>query len=371
MIPFLDLKKINDTYTDTLNAHMQNVLQRGQYILGREVTDFELEFARFCGTKYCATTGSGLDALKLIFYAYKILGRLNDGDEVIVPAHTFIATILAITENNLIPVFIEPARDRYTIDAAHVEAAISKKTKAVLPVHLYGAMAPMCAITRVARRHNLLVIEDAAQAHGAMQDSKRAGSFGDVAAFSFYPAKNLGALGDGGAVTTDDQSLHEVISALRNYGGVHKYHYDYPGMNSRLDELQAAVLRAKLPYLDRDNARRRHIAEIYLRHIQNRALILPPQSDDPLGHVWHLFVIRTHNRDALQSYLLSHQIQTQIHYPVPPHKQPAYVEYNQYVLPRTETIHNEVLSLPISPVMTDREAMHVVHALNHYRQDLT
>ena len=370
MIPFLDLKKVNNPYMEEINAGIRRVLQSGWYILGEEVECFEREFAHYCGTEHCVGVGSGLDALVLIIRAYKELGLLQEGDEVIVPANTFIATILAITENNLIPVLVEPSLVSYNFDTVLIESVITDRTRAILPVHLYGLMAPMDEIMLLAKQHNLLVIEDAAQAHGAKLNGKVAGSLGDAAAFSFYPGKNLGALGDGGAITTNDSELYGVLLALRNYGSHTKYEYKYKGLNSRLDEVQAAVLRVKLKFLDRDNARRRVIATRYLTGIKQGNIVLPEKPERAESHVWHLFVIRTFEREALQRYLLEQGIQTHIHYPLPPHKQEAYREYGTMLLPVTEKIHNEVLSLPISSVMTDNEVEHIINTINRYPEEV-
>jgi dTDP-4-amino-4,6-dideoxygalactose transaminase len=369
MIPFLDLKKINSRYPDEINAGIRRVLQSGWYILGEEVEHFEQEFAYYCGTEYCVGVGSGLDALKLILRAYKELGALKDNDEVLVPANTFIATILAITENNLIPVFVEPSEESYNLDTTVIESAITDRTRVILPVHLYGLIAPMDEIMSIAKQHDLLVIEDAAQAHGARIESTVAGSFGDAAAFSFYPGKNLGALGDGGAITTNSRELYDVLIALRNYGSDKKYEHKDKGMNSRLDEIQAAVLRVKLHYLDQDNDRRRVLADHYLKGVKQSNIVLPVKHKDEMRHVWHLFVIRTLERKALQRYLLEQGIQTLSHYPIPPHKQKAYEEYGTVSLPVTEAMHREVLSLPISPVMSDDEVGYVIDTLNRYKQD--
>ncbi|HOI91867.1 MAG TPA: DegT/DnrJ/EryC1/StrS family aminotransferase [Candidatus Rifleibacterium sp.] len=366
MIPFLDLKKINAQYEREIKEAVSRVFDTGWYILGNEVESFEKEFAAYCGTKHCIGVANGLDALILILRAYKELGRLSEGDEVIVPANTYIATILAITENRLVPVLVEPDMNTYNIDPQKIEEKITAKTKAIMPVHLYGQLADMQSIMEIAQKRGFLVIEDSAQAHGASLNGKRAGSFGNASGFSFYPGKNLGALGDAGAVTTADDKLADCISAIRNYGSHKKYENLYPGVNSRLDELQAALLRVKLRHLDEDNSRRRQIAARYLQHIENPKIVLPALPSTQENHVWHLFVVRTNDRDALQKHLAAKGIQTMIHYPIPPHKQQAYKDMNHLHLPITEKIHQQVLSLPISPVMTDEEVLKVVEAVNEF-----
>lgn len=349
MIPFLDLKKLNAQYRDELIEACIRVIDSGWYILGKEVEEFEKEFANYCGTKYAIGVGNGLDALTLILRAYKELGILSDGDEVIVPANTYIATILAITNNNLTPVLVEPDIDTYLIDPDSIEENITSKTKAIMVVHLYGQTCEMDKINDIAKKYNLKVIEDSAQSHGAYYKDKRSGNLADASGFSFYPGKNLGALGDAGAITTNDDHLAEVLKALRNYGSHKKYENIYKGVNSRLDEIQAAILRVKLKYLDDEIERRRKIARFYLENIKNYNIILPKVREDS-NHVWHLFVIRTEKRDKLQKYLLDKGIHTLIHYPIPPHKQIAYKEWNDRSYPITEKISKEVLSLPISGV---------------------
>ncbi len=360
-VKFLDLKKINEQYRDEINKALNNAVDSGWYILGGQVEEFEREFAEYCGTKYCVGVGNGLDALSLILKAYDF----KPGDEVIVPANTYIASILAISQNSLTPVLVEPDINTYNIDPAGIEGKITEKTRAIMPVHLYGQVADMESINRIAQKYNLKVIEDAAQAHGAFLNNKRTGSLSDAAGFSFYPGKNLGALGDGGAVITNDGELAEKVRALGNYGSKIKYKNIYKGVNSRLDELQAAILRVKLKYLDADNRKRREIAGYYLENIENNGITLPKCANKE-SHVWHLFVIRTQNRDDLQNYLSGNNIQTVIHYPVPAHKQNAYGEWNHLNLPITEKIHNEVLSLPISPVLTKEEAGTVVNIISNY-----
>jgi dTDP-4-amino-4,6-dideoxygalactose transaminase len=365
MIPFLDLKKLNTQYRDELIKACTRVIDSGWYILGKEVEEFEKEFANYCGTKYAIGVGNGLDALTLILRAYKELGILSDGDEVIVPANTYIATILAITNNNLTPVLVEPDIDTYLIDPDKIEENITSKTKAIMVVHLYGQTCEMDKINEIAKKYNLKVIEDSAQSHGAYYKDKRSGNLADASGFSFYPGKNLGALGDAGAITTNDDQLAEVLKALRNYGSRKKYENIYKGVNSRLDEIQAAILRVKLKYLDEEIERRRKIARFYLENIKNDNIILPKVREDN-NHVWHLFVIRTEKRDKLQKYLLYKGIHTLIHYPIPPHKQIAYKEWNDRSYPITEKISKEVLSLPISSVLTLEEAEKVIEAINEF-----
>ncbi len=368
MIPFLDLKKINKPYETLFKQQLNEVLDKGWYVLGDQVAEFEKNFAHYCGTKYCIGVGNGLDALVLIFKSYIALGKLEKGDEVIVPANTYIASILAILQADLIPVLVEPKIETYTINPDLIIEKITAKTKAILAVHLYGQLAPMDAINKIATTNTLLVIEDAAQSHGALfinSLQQRAGNLSNAAAFSFYPGKNLGALGDGGAVTTNDQDLAHTISAMRNYGSHVKYYNESMGLNSRLDELQAAFLNVKLPNLDIENDRRRAIAKRYLSEIKNDKIILPFW-DFSTNHVFHLFVIRTQKRNDLQLYLSDNKIQTLIHYPVPPHQQKAFSDWNHLSFPITEKIHNEVLSLPISPVMTDDEVTYVLRILNLY-----
>lgn len=366
MIPFLDLKKINEPYETVFQEKMKAVLDNGWYILGNEVKEFESSFAKYCGAKYCIGTGNGLDALVLIFKGYIQLGKLQKGDEVIVPANTYIASILAILQADLIPVLVEPKLETYNINPDLILEKITPKTKAILAVHLYGQLAEMSAIHEIALANDLLVIEDAAQAHGAIrnQESEISNQKSSVA-YSFYPGKNLGALGDAGAVTTNDSDLAEVIRSLRNYGSKTKYYNDYIGVNSRLDELQAAFLNVKLPSLDAENEWRRTIARRYLSEIKNDKIIVP-NWDLSNNHVFHLFVIRTQNRTDLQDYLHQNGIQTVIHYPIPPHNQKALSLWNHLSFPITQKIHDEVLSLPISPVLTMDEVSYIVSVLNKY-----
>ncbi len=427
MISFLDLKKVNDSFEPDLSAAIRRVLESGWYLHGNEVRCFEREYAEYIGTKHCISVANGLDALRLILRAYIELGVMKEGDEIIVPANTFIASILAITENRLQPVLVEPDIDTYNLDLSLIEKHISERTKAILVVHLYGQACWSEELERVSRKYNLKIIEDNAQAAGAYYVSefqsfsvsksdlnsetmkpispaeaiakvgnpetlkrwnpetlKRTGSLGNASGHSFYPGKNLAALGDGGAVTTNDDELADVVRTIANYGSKIKYQNIYKGLNSRLDEIQAAILRVKLPRLDTDNQRRREIAQYYIKNIRHPDIILPgtrhPELDELREsilksgtlalnpeHVWHLFVIRYQNRDKLQNYLHDNEIQTVIHYPIPPHKQLAYKEWNGLNLPVTEKIHREVLSLPMSQVMTCQEAERVVRAINNFK----
>lgn len=365
MIPFLDLKGINAQYRTELIEACTNVIDSGWYIQGKECTEFEKEFANYCGAKYAIGVANGLDALILILRAYKELGIMNDGDEIIVPSNTYIASILAISQNNLVPVLVEPDINTYLVDPNKIEEKITSKTKAILLVHLYGQTCEMDKINHIAKKYNLKVIEDSAQSHGAYFKDKRSGNLGDASGFSFYPGKNLGALGDGGAITTNDEQLVDTIRALGNYGSHKKYENLYKGVNSRLDEIQAAMLRVKLKYLNNEIEKRREIANYYLQNIKNDNIILPTvRAND--NHVWHLFVIRTYKRDELQKYLDENGIQTLIHYPLPPHKQNAYKEWNHENYPISEQIHNEVLSLPISGVINKNELIIIVNTLNQW-----
>ena len=368
MIPFLDLKSVNNQLRAELVDACTRVIDSGWYIGGSELLRFEGDFASYCGTKHCIGVANGLDALILTLRAWKELGRLKEGDEVIVPANTYIASILAITENKLVPILVEPDAASFNLCADKVKIALTSKTRAILPVHLYGRLADMPALLDIARQHGLLVLEDSAQAHGASINGRRAGNWGDASGFSFYPGKNLGALGDAGAVTTNDDELVQVLRALRNYGSHEKYKNLYQGVNSRLDEIQAAVLSVKLRYLDEQTAHRQKIAHAYMEGIANPAISLPLGSGASAltlsSHVWHLFVVRCQQRDALQKHLAGHGVQTLIHYPIPSHQQQAYRQWNGLSFPLTEKIHQEVLSLPIGPTLTLEEANHVVHACN-------
>lgn len=370
MIPFLNLRDVNCQYRDQLIAAVVNVIDSGWYIQGEEVRNFEKEYARYCGARYCIGVGNGLDALTLTLRAWKELGKIKSGDEVLVPANTFIASVLAITENGLVPVLVEPNNLSYNIDVQLIEKAITPKTKVILPVHLYGQLAEMAAIKSIANRFDLLVLEDAAQAHGASEAGKKAGNLGDAAAFSFYPGKNLGALGDGGCVTTNDEELARTIRAIGNYGSYKKYQHHYKGINSRLDEIQAAMLRVKLAHLDAELERRREIARAYSNNINNGSIILPidPCSSDLelKKHAFHLYVVRTHHRAKLERYLEDNGIQTLIHYPIPIHKQNAYSDFfdDDYLI--SEALSQETLSIPISPVMTDDSVWKVIELVSGF-----
>ena len=366
MIHFLNLKKINQPFEVAFQEKMKQFLEGGWYILGNEVKQFETDFAAYCGTRYCIGVGNGLDALVLIFKAYIQLGKLQKGDEVIVPANTYIASILAVLQADLIPVLVEPRLETYNINPEEIEAKITSKTKAILPVHLYGQLCEMKAINEISKKHNLLVIEDAAQAHGSQfSENEKAGNLGHAAAFSFYPGKNLGALGDAGAITTNDDELANVLFSMRNYGSKVKYENEIIGVNSRLDELQAAFLNIKLKQLDSENEFRRSMAKRYLSEIKNDKIILP-NWDFSQNHVFHLFVIRTSNRLGLQNYLKENGIETMIHYPIPPHKQKALVNWNQLSFPITEKIHSEVLSIPLNSGLKASEIQHIITVLNKF-----
>lgn len=368
MISFLDLKEVNAQYESELKDSFSRILKSGWYIAGNELSEFEKQFSAYCGTKHAIGVANGLDALILTLRAWKELGKLKDGDEVIVQANTYIASVLAITENNLIPVLVEPNSETYNLSAESILAAITSRTKAILPVHLYGQISPMDEIIEIAKAHKLLILEDCAQSHGALLNGKKAGAWGDAAGFSFYPGKNLGALGDAGAITTNDDELADALKALRNYGSHKKYENLYQGVNSRLDELQAALLAVKLKYLDETNRRRQEIAKAYCSGIINELISLPYLPEHTSEHVWHLFVIQCDNRDKLQKFLSEKGIQTLIHYPTPPHLQHAYLELGliEGSLPITESIHKKVLSLPMGPTLSDTEVQEVITALNEY-----
>jgi dTDP-4-amino-4,6-dideoxygalactose transaminase len=366
MIKFLDLQKINSQYAEELKQAALEVIDSGWYLLGEQTRLFEEGLAHFVGSKNVVAVANGLDALRLIFRAYKEMEVLHDQDEVIVPANTFIASILAITDNNLKPVLIEPDINNYNLDISKIEDHITSKTKAILVVHLYGRACWGIDLENVAKRYSIKIIEDNAQAIGARWQGKHTGNLGDAAGFSFYPGKNLGALGDSGAIATYDTKLANIVRALGNYGSETKYVNSYLGLNSRMDEIQSAFLRVKLKYLDAENKIRREIAAYYINHISNQHIILP-ESPDNESHVWHLFVIRTRKRYELQKYLLANGVQTLIHYPIPPHKQECYRYLNLSGYPITEQIHNEVLSLPMSPVLTPEEIEQTVDLLNKWK----
>lgn len=363
-IPFLALKVINKQYADELKEAAARVIDSGWYIQGKECNAFEKEFANYCGTKHCIGVANGLDALTLIIRAYKEMGLMHEDDEIIVPANTYIASIMAISENGLKPILVEPDVSTYNIDPALIEEKITSKTKAIMVVHLYGQVAEMDEINIIANKYDLKVIEDSAQAHGAIYKGRRTGNLGNSSGFSFYPGKNLGALGDGGAVTTNEDELAQIIRALGSYGSYKKYENLYKGINSRLDEMQAALLMVKLKSLDNEVEKRKSLATYYLKHISNESIILPAVNDFD-SHVWHLFVIRTQNRKKLQTHLLGKGIQTLIHYPIPPHLQKAYTNlgYQYGDFPITESLANEVLSLPIGHHLSHDQQSKVVDSL--------
>lgn len=361
MIKFLDLHKINSRFQEKINCEIKEVLDSGWYIHGKKNEEFVKNYSNYCGVKYCLGVANGLDGLRIMLKA----SGLKQDDEVIVPANTYIATILAISDNGYRPILVEPDIETYNIDPKLIEDKITPKTRAIMVVHLYGQAAPMEEIYTIAKKYNLIVFEDAAQAHGATLNGKKVGSLSKAAAFSFYPGKNLGCLGDGGCITTNDEELYYKMQALSNYGSHKKYHNIYKGFNSRLDEIQAAILNVKLAFLDQDNQERRKIARWYLNGIKNPMVVLPRMQDE-MSHVWHLFVVRVKNRDAFQAYLSKNKIESIIHYPIPPHKQEAYKEWNHLSFPITEKIHNEVLSLPISPVMEEWEVSKVIEVVNQY-----
>ena len=383
MIKFLDLQKINAQYADELKQAAAEVIDSGWFLLGEKVKTFEQQYADYIGVKHTIACANGLDALRLILKAYIEMGFMQEGDEVIVPANTYIATILAITDNRLKPVLVEPDIQTYNLDISLIEQHITPKTKAIMVVHLYGRVCWSEKLEMIAKKYNLKIIEDNAQAVGAKAPLNPpewgklfspfggvrgglTGSLGNAAGHSFYPGKNLGALGDSGAITTNDDEMAKVIRTIANYGSAEKYVNKYQGLNSRMDEIQAAFLSVKLKYLDVENEIRRKIADYYLKNIKNERIILPLQLENLQSHVYHLFVIRTKERNKLQTYLAENGIQTLIHYPVPPHRQECYKEWNNVSLPVTEQIHNEVLSLPMSPVMTEEEVKQVIRVVNRW-----
>ena len=375
MIKFLDLKKINDSFEPELSNAIIRVLESGWYLLGNEVKAFEEEYANYIGTKHCIGVANGLDALRLILRAYIEMRMMKEGDEIIVPANTYIASILSITENRLKPILVEPDIDTYNIDPFLIEEKITERTKGIMIVHLYGRNAMHPEIDRLVEKYGLKLIEDNAQAQGCFYGNKRTGSIGHAAGHSFYPGKNLGAIGDAGAVTTTDDQLADIVRSIANYGSKIKYQNQYKGLNSRLDEIQAAVLRVKLKRLDADNQRRHEIASNYIENIVQPDIILPTVAictapcvinPAPLSHVWHLFVIRTYKRDSLQLYLKENDIQTLIHYPIPPHKQPAFKVLKELSLPMTEMIHNQVLSLPINNALKKSELNSIIGFINKF-----
>lgn len=365
MIKFLDLKGVTDMYAQELHEAVSRVVDSGWYLQGNENKTFEQNYANYIGTPYCVGVGNGLDALIWIYRAYIELGIMKPGDEVIVPANTYIASILAITENGLVPVLVEPKLETLEIDDEKIEAAITERTKSILIVHLYGRCAYTDKIGELCKKYNLKLVEDNAQAHGCRFRDKRTGALGDAAGHSFYPGKNLGAFGDAGAVTTNDKDVADCIRALANYGSQKKYVFKYKGKNSRLDEIHAAVLDVKLRHLDDDNQHRQEIANYYYERINNPKILLPSRLLD-INNVYHIFPVLCVQRDMLQQHLTDSGIQTLIHYPIPPHKQECYKEWNDKSLPITEKIHNQELSLPISPVMTLEEAAEVVRVINAF-----
>lgn len=366
MIKFLDLQKITAKYNSEIREAMNRVVDSGWYLQGIENEHFEKEYSNYIGTKHTIGCANGLDALIWILRAYIEMGIMKPGDEVIVPANTYIASILAITENRLKPVLVEPSLETYQIDDSRIEEALTEHTKAILIVHLYGKCAYTDRIGELCEKYDLKLIEDNAQAHGCLYKGRKTGALGDAAGHSFYPGKNLGALGDAGAVTTNDRELADTVRSLANYGSSKKYVFKYTGRNSRLDELQAAVLNVKLKYLDQDTTLRKEIAHYYMEHITNPEIILP-KVENREGHVFHIFPIRCKRRDELQMYLTNHGIQTLIHYPIPPHKQECYKEWNHLSYPITEQIHQEEISLPMSPVMEEEEVKEIVHIINSFK----
>ncbi|MCH4551353.1 DegT/DnrJ/EryC1/StrS family aminotransferase [Aestuariibaculum lutulentum] len=363
MIKFLDLHKLNSRFENDFLTVFKSFLDSSNYILGEEVEAFEKEFAQFCGVQYCIGVSNGLDAIMLIFEAYKILGYLREGDEVIVPANTYIATILAISNSGLKPVLVEPLYSTFNINPQNIEQKINSKTRAILGVHLYGQLYDFDSLEKICKKYNLLLIEDAAQAHGASRkDGRKAGNVSDAGAFSFYPTKNLGALGDGGAVTTNNKDLAELVVKLRNYGRTSAYINKEKGFNCRLDEIQAAFLRIKLKELNSDNSKRRDIAKFYFNRVKSENILLPFVSNIE-EHVFHLFVVRCSKRNELKKYLLSKGVETAIHYPIPVHKQEAYADLKDCEFPITEQIHDEVLSLPMNPLLSDKDLEIIIKAL--------
>ncbi len=365
MIPFLDLRKVNEQYRAAIEARTAEVLDSGIYLAGGQNERFCANFSAYCGSRFALGVGNGLDALRLIIKAY----GFGVGDEILVPANTYIASILAVTDNGCTPVLVEPDLATYCIDPERIAAHITPATKAIMVVHLYGQAVRMEPIWELAKRHGLKIIEDAAQAHGAVYQGRKAGNLGDAAGFSFYPSKNLGCLGDGGCVTSGDAELMEKVRTLANYGSKEKYINIYKGVNSRLDEVQAAILDVRLSGLDAENAKRRSVAARYRAGICNEHVILPGVREEE-EHVWHVFVVRVRERERFMRHLADKGVQTIIHYPVPPHKQRAYAEWNERSYPITERIHAEVVSLPMSPVMTNEETDTVIDAVNSYNGSL-
>ncbi len=366
MIKNIDLQKVTQKYESEIKVAINRVVDSGWYLQGRENEIFENNYANFIGTKYCIGVANGLDALRLIFRAYIESGILNAGDEIIVPANTYIASILAISENNLKPILVEPDIETYQINSSEIEKQISTRTKGILIVHLYGQCAYTDKIKDLCSKNNLLIIEDNAQAHGCKYNEKRTGSLGNAAAHSFYPTKNMGAFGDAGAVTTDNAELAALIRTLANYGSSKKYVFDYIGLNSRLDEIHAAILDIKLKYIDTDNLHRKKVAKYYIDNISNEKIVLPIVTNWD-SNVFHIFPIRTKRRDDLLKYLNDNGVQVVIHYPIPPHKQKCYSQWNGLTFPITELIHNEEISLPMSPVIHEDDYKHVVELINNWK----
>lgn len=365
MIQFLELKKITEKYSEDIHEAVSRIINSGWYLHGVETDRFESNYADYIGTKYCIGVGNGLDALRLILRAYIELGIIEEGDEIIVPANTFIASILAITENKLKPILVEPAFDTLQIDDTKIESVLTKRTKGIMIVHLYGQCAYTDKIRAICQKNKLKLIEDNAQAHGCLYQGNKTGSLGDAAGHSFYPGKNLGSFGDAGAVTTNNLDLAKAVRSIANYGSTIKYTYQYKGLNSRIDEIQSAVLNVKLKYLDEDTNRRKQIARYYIENITNPDIKLPIVKDWA-SHVFHIFPIFTDKRDELQKYLINNDVQTNIHYPIPPHKQVCYKEWNELSFPITEQIHAQELSLPMSQVLTDEEIRIVVNLINKW-----
>ena len=367
MIKFLDLQKINAQYNDELKKVASEIIDSGWYLLGSRVSTFESSLSKYIGSKHAIACANGLDALRLIFRAYIEMGIMQEGDEVIVPANTYIASILAITDNRLKPVLVEPNEASFNLDIDKVEEAITERTKAILLVHLYGQACFDGELKDITNKHNLKIVEDNAQAIGAKVSNLKTGNLGDASGFSFYPGKNLGALGDSGAITTNDDELARIARAIGNYGSEVKYQNEFSGLNSRMDEIQAGFLSVKLKYIDKENTIRREIAKYYRENIKNSKILLPKVvSGDESSHVWHLFVIRTNERERFQNYLMDNGVQTLVHYPIPPHKQKCYTDMNSQTFLITEKIHDEVISLPISPVMSNEEVSEIVDLINRF-----
>ncbi len=367
-IPFLEIDKINRQYEPELSNAVLDVLNSDKIVLGANVEQFEKNFANYCGTRHCVGVGSGLDALLISVAAYKILGKFNDGDEILVPANTYFATVLAITKNNLTPVFVEPDFDDFNINGELLESYITPKTKGILLVHLYGQVVQMKKIWEIAEKYDLTIMEDGAQAHGAIYENRKVGNLGDICAFSFYPTKNLGAIGEAGAITTNNDEVVEILRSLRNYGKNKQGEVLFDGFNSRLDEIQAAILNVKLKTLDADNQKRRALANYYKKNINTKFVVLPKNYDEK-SHNWHLFVIKSEKRDELQSYLQKNNIQTLVHYSVLPVKMPIFSNYLKQEYKITEQIQEQVLSLPLNIALTKNEMEYIVKQLNNFKNE--